>query len=87
MVDMVDGGRIDIAELAQRQDLPDGHSVKSLALLGEGCQEGWRFADTGGHADEVTVLHQTHRVCRAHPFALVDPLVNVRHARSFAVDG
>ena len=71
---------IDIGVLAQRQNLPDRHAVKIPPLLGQRGQQCRRFADTRRNANEIAVLDQAHGLGCGHPLAIVNPLVNIRHA-------
>jgi hypothetical protein len=58
------GGRcgVDMAVLAQRQDLRDFHVVEAASLFGQRAEQGRWFANPGRHDDEVVVSHMAHRL-------------------------
>jgi len=71
---VVPGFRVDVAVLAQGQNLGDGDVAEVAAGLGEGRQQGRGLAHTGGHDDGVAVVDTADSVRRVHALLLVQGL-------------
>ncbi|MPN37565.1 hypothetical protein SDC9_185085 [bioreactor metagenome] len=74
VADVGAGFRVQVGELAQRQDLADGNVAKLVTTLGQRLQQGRRLADASGDDDGVTVVNQADGVGRGHAFLFVKRL-------------
>jgi len=66
--------RVDIGELAQRQNLADRDIAQFVTALGQGSEQGGRFTHAGRHDDCITVVNKAYRVGSAHPLLIVKGL-------------
>jgi hypothetical protein len=77
------GVAIEVGVFAHRQDLRHLDIAKLAALVGQGMQQGRRFAGAGGNDDEITVPQMLQRGKRALAFALVLRTDGLRHTAAF----
>ncbi|MPN21643.1 hypothetical protein SDC9_169023 [bioreactor metagenome] len=71
MANVLDGLRIDIAVLAERQNLRNLDILKAGTDIGQRRQQGGRLADPGRNDDGVAVLDHVNCIGRRHAFLLV----------------